>query len=125
MCRDFEQQWRNPGLKERPFRIEKKLNEAILPEQNLERMLQDRTERFHKLQNNYEPLQLKAAYPATQSTLETNQGEVQRLTEENGGLKSSQREELSATGALVILFGLLIGLVMGRQQKRYGSSFYS
>jgi SH3 domain protein len=45
------------------------------------------------------------------------QKNIQRLTEENRRLKSSQQHKWFAIGALVLLFGLIIGLVIGRKQR--------
>jgi len=63
-------------------------------------------------------LELKKAYEIGQET-------VQRLTKENEGLRSSQRNKWFATGALVVLCGLMIGLVMGRHEKKRRSTIYS
>lgn len=62
-------------------------------------------------------LKLKAAYEITQKT-------VQMLSEENENLRSSQINKWFAIGALVLLCGLMIGLMIGRQQKKYRSSSY-
>lgn len=122
----------NTRLKEKLPRIEEKLSEALRHEQNLAIRLQDKTKALHRLQNDYEALKrgaaeylkLKAGYTETRSTLETTQKEVQRLTEENERLRSSQRNRWFAIGALVLLCGLIIGLLIGRQQKKPRSSYY-
>ena len=62
-------------------------------------------------------LKLKAAYENTQATIQT-------FTTENEILMSSQRNRWFAIGALVLLCGLMIGLVIGRQQKKRQSSLY-
>jgi len=84
----------NIQLKEKLTRIEKKLTDAVRQEK------------------------------AARSTLETIQKGVQTLTKENEGLRSSQKNRWFATGALVVLCGLLIGLVIGRQQKKRRSSVH-
>jgi SH3 domain protein len=61
---------------------------------------------------------------AARSTLETAQKEVQRLAKENEVLQSSERSKWFAIGALVLLFGLMIGFVMGRQQKKHRLFMY-
>ncbi len=61
----------------------------------------------------------------TRHALESAQKEVQRFAEENQKLRSSQKNYSFAMGALVLLFGLMIGLVIGRQQKKRRSSLYS
>lgn len=43
---------------------------------------------------------------------------IKRLTKENERLRSSQTDRLFMLGALVLLCGLIIGLVAGRQKKR-------
>jgi len=63
-------------------------------------------------------LKLRTGYETAQET-------VQTLTEENETLRSSQRNKWLAMGALVLLCGLMIGLVIGRQQKKRRSSIYS
>lgn len=122
----------NARLKEKLPGVEEKLSEALRHEQNLAMSLQDKAKALHKLQNDYESLKrgaaeylkLEAAYKETRSTLETTQKEAQRLAEENERLRSSQRNKWFAIGALVLLCGLLIGLVIGRQQKKTRSSYY-
>ena len=88
----------NVQLKEKLARIEKEWEEA------LKRKAADY-------------LKLKAAYENTQET-------VQTFTRENESLRSSQRNRWFAIGALVLLCGLMIGLVIGRQQKKRQSSLY-
>jgi SH3 domain protein len=51
------------------------------------------------------------------------QREVQRLSEENEILKSSQRNKWFTTGGLVLLSGLLVGLLVGKPPKRRRLSF--
>lgn len=62
-------------------------------------------------------------YSKMKESYETNQETIQTLTKENESLRSSQRN--FTQGALVLLCGLIIGLIFGRQQKRRRSSFYS
>jgi SH3 domain protein len=47
------------------------------------------------------------------------------LRKEHEQLQSSQMNRWFATGALVLLCGLLLGVMVGRQQKTRKSSFYS
>jgi SH3 domain protein len=54
---------------------------------------------------------------------EVAQREVQRLSEENEILKSSQRNKWFTTGGLVLLSGLLVGLLVGKPPKRRRLSF--
>lgn len=88
----------NAQLKEKLARIEKEWEEA------LKRKAADY-------------LKLKAAYENTQETIQT-------FTRENETLMSSHRNRWFAMGALVLLCGLMIGLIIGRQQKKRQSSLY-
>jgi len=63
-------------------------------------------------------LELKAAHEIAQET-------VQTLTRENESLRSSQRNKWFAMGALVLLCGLMIGLVIGGKEKKRRSTIYS
>ncbi len=63
-------------------------------------------------------LKLKATYDTAQET-------VQTLTRENESLRSSERNKGFVMGVLVLLFGLIIGLVLGRQQKKQRSTLFS
>lgn len=54
---------------------------------------------------------IKAVYDASQKT-------IQKLMKENERLKFSQRDRLFILGALVLFFGLISGLIVGRQKKR-------
>jgi len=53
----------------------------------------------------------------TSSEINAIQRKATRLADENQRLKSSQQHKWFAIGALVLLCGLLIGLVIGRRQK--------
>jgi len=54
---------------------------------------------------------IKAVHDSSQKT-------IQRLIKENERLKFSQRDRLFILGAVVLLFGLIGGLIVGRQKKR-------
>ena len=63
-------------------------------------------------------LNLKETYEALKASLEKARGEIDRLTDENRELRSSQMNRWLGTGALILLCGLMIGVMVGRQQKR-------
>ncbi len=63
-------------------------------------------------------LELKAAHEIARET-------VQTLTRENESLRSSQRNKWFAMGALVLLCGLMIGLVIGGKEKKRRLTIYS
>jgi len=88
----------NNKLKEKLVRIEKEWEEVLKRESS-------------------DYLKLKIAYETAQRT-------VQTLTKENENLRSSQMNKWFAMGALVLLCGFMIGLMIGRQQKKRRSSLY-
>ena len=122
----------NASLREKLAYAEKGLKEATAGEQDLAAELKERTEALENLRAEYDSLRrraadylkLEAAYEANRSKLETGEADVQRLTEEIKQLRSSKRNRWFLTGALVLLSGLIIGLVIGRQQRRRRSSYY-
>ncbi len=62
-------------------------------------------------------VKLKAAHKTAQETVKT-------LTRENQSFRFSQKNKGFAIGALVLFFGLIMGLVIGRQQKKRQSTVY-
>lgn len=116
----------NERLKERLAPVQKNLSEAVRREQDLAGKLRKSTEALQKLEKEYASLKegsgqyldLKSTYDTTRSTLESMQKEFQELSKENDRLKSSERNKFFATGALVLLIGLIVGVVFGRQQKK-------
>ena len=122
----------NNRLNEKLRYVEEKWREEERLEQELKKELEENTEALRKLRKEHESLKkgaanylnTKAEYDSTVSLLEAAQKEVQRLTKENDILRSSQRNKWFAMGALVVLFGLLIGVVVGRQEKRRKSLYY-
>jgi SH3 domain protein len=122
----------NTVLKEKQSRMSKELNETTSRERVLSTELQEKTKALSDLNSEYDVLKqgasgylkLKADHGATRSDLEAAQKEIRALMEENGQLRASKRNKWFATGALVLLCGLMIGLVMGRQQRKRRSSMY-
>jgi SH3 domain protein len=122
----------NTQLKEKLAQIESEHQETNQREQELSKELEKNLEDFKNLQSEYDSLKqgatdylkLKASYEAVKAKLETIQASAQTLSKENERLKNSQRNRWFATGALVLLVGLVIGLVVGRKQKKRKSLYY-
>jgi SH3 domain protein len=122
----------NARLREKLAQVEKKWGVSARAEKGLAKQLEADTKTLTALRDQYEALKqgaagymkVKAAYEATRSSLETAQKNVQSLTKENEALKSSQRNRWFAMGALVLLCGLMIGVVVGRQEKKRKSGYY-
>ena len=90
--------------------------ENIQLKEKLARIEEEREETLKRKVADY--LELKAAHETAQET-------VQTLTRENESLRSSQRNKWFAMGALVLLCGLMIGLVIGGKEKKRRSTIYS
>ena len=72
-------------------------------------------------QSKAEYAQLKADASGINELMTSNEhlkAQTAELREENAALKASQRNRFLATGALVLLCGLMIGLLFGRQERR-------
>ncbi len=116
----------NARLKEELDGIKERWRKAALGEKGVSEELKGNLEDLQRVQNAYEKLKqeaagflkLKAVHEVTNKTLETARETVQKLTKENDDLRSSQKNKWFATGALVLLCGLMIGLLMGRQYKK-------
>jgi SH3 domain protein len=122
----------NMNLKQRLTDMGRNLNGAVRRERELTIELRGKARALTKSQGAYESLKLgakgyldlTAKHKAALSTLQTSQQEVRRLASENEMLRSSQNNKWFATGALVLLCGLMIGLTIGRQQKKRRSLSY-
>jgi len=122
----------NSKIKEKLDRLEKEKKETATFEQDTYRDLKENIEALEKLQNEYETLRhesadylkLKKAYKKMQPAFKINEETLKKLTQTNESLKNSQRNRWFATGALVLLCGLIIGLLIGRQQKKRKSLYY-
>ena len=68
-------------------------------------------------------LRLKTLYDATEKNMKVAQAELSKLTAENEKLRSSEQNRWFLSGALVLLCGLLVGGIVGRQQKRRRSLY--
>lgn len=123
----------NDELKERLSRIESEAGQTRQLGEDLVGKLREKTAALEKLQSEYdalkqgaaEYLRLKTSFESTRSSLDNMEQEVQRLSLENEKLTSSQRNRWFATGGLVLLCGMMIGLVVGRQQKKRRASLYT
>jgi SH3 domain protein len=121
----------NTRLRERTAILESRLGEAVRKEQALSKEGEQKAKDLQEIKEEYQALKegakgylrLQAIHKATQSELETARNEVRRLTDENERLRSSQMNRWFATGALVLLCGLLIGFMVGRQQRRRRSLY--
>lgn len=84
------------------------------------------------LKRNYESLKnasseylsLKAEYDANLLKIKSDEERLKELEAENASIKKSQSYMWFAAGAVVLLFGLIIGSILGRQSRKRTSSYY-
>ncbi len=87
--------------------------------------LKDVAGRYNRLKEGAsEYLKLKKKYAEVRSEVERNQAVIERLTKENNQYRYSEKKKWFALGAMVLLCGLLIGIVIGRQQRKRRSYIY-
>jgi SH3 domain protein len=115
----------NAKLTERVGILEKENKEISLRDQKLSSDLDKYTSAFHKLQYEHGVLKKEASdYLKMKAAFQSQKKRVEALAHENEVLKSAQINKWFATGALVLLCGLMIGVVVGRQQRKRRSSLY-
>lgn len=122
----------NSQLREMIGDLENRLNDATTSKQNLTKDLKEKISTLKKLEDDYKELKrgasdyirLKTQYDAATVSLESIKKTAQALTKENEKLKSSMSIRWFATGALVLIGGLVIGLVLGSKQKKRKSLYY-
>ena len=122
----------NNQLKENLMSLEKKFDEVKRREEALGIKLQNTAKALDNLNNEHQSLKagaegylkLKDAHAATQSKLETIQKEFDGLNKKYETMRSSQTYKWFIAGAGVLLFGLIIGLVLGSKQRKRRSSYY-
>ena len=116
----------NAEVKERLAGAEDELAQTKGHEKELRRRLQETMETLSRVQKEYGELRKNAPnYLKLKVAYDSGQKRIEQLTKENEQLKSSQTNRWFALGALVLLCGLMIGLIIGRQQKKRRSLLYS
>ena len=116
----------NVRLKNDLIRIEKELQKSIQKNRELEKDVKERTASLDQLEKNYKDLRegvysyprLKVTHKIMQSKIGRTQKDIRTLKEENNRIQNSQTNRWLITGALVLLCGLLMGLVFGRQHRK-------
>jgi SH3 domain protein len=115
----------NRGLREQAESAEKE-------KQELARNEKDLSDKYAKLETEYEALksgsanfiQLKEEYDSLKFALAGAQENIQTLLQENDSLKFSQTIRSFAAGAAVLLVGLFIGWTVGKRIKRRRSNYF-
>jgi SH3 domain protein len=112
-------------------RLQKDLSDESQQRQALAAELKQKTKEFEVLSGEYKELKkgaegylrLKTLHEATEKDLKGARSELSRVTEENEALRSSEQNRWFLSGALVLLCGLLIGGIAGRQQRKKRSLY--
>ena len=112
-------------------RVQKEFADESQRRQGLAAEIKRKTEELEALSKEYLELKkgaegylsLKTLYEAAEKNMQAAQAELSKLTAENENLKSSQQNRWFLSGALVLLCGLLIGGIAGRQQKKRRSLY--
>lgn len=119
----------NGQLKEKLARVQAQLTETTGQGQEAAQDLKQTALTLGKLQKDYEALkkgstkylELKAEYDTTKEALNESLQKVRELTRENDVLQASQDYKWFGMGASVLLFGMLVGLIAGKRQKKMKS----
>jgi SH3 domain protein len=123
---------KNKSLKKKLGLIVNESNETTNRADKASKELDSTTRALYKLQEEHEALrkgsakylELNAAYETTKSEFETAQEKVKSLTIENEKLRSSERNKWFAIGAIVLLFGFIFGMVIGKREKKRKGIIY-
>jgi SH3 domain protein len=122
----------NSGLKEKLSTMEKELSETTRLSRELGGKLKNTSGALAKVEKDFANLKkgaadylaLRTKYETVRSELETGRKNLRQLTRENEELRSSERIKWFITGASVVVFGLIFGLILGKKQRKRRSSIY-
>jgi len=122
----------NASLKERVSPMEGNLREMKTRNADLAMALKEKMKELETLKESYESLrkdasgfiELRKSFEKTRLDLARIEAELANTSKENELLRSFHRNRWFLTGALVLLLGLLIGLIMGRLDKKRSSKLY-
>ncbi len=122
----------NSRLKEKLDTVEKELGETTRLSRELAGKLKNTSAERTKLEKDFNSLKqgaadylaLRTKHESVRSELETSRKNLRQITRENEELRSSERIKWFITGASVVVFGLIFGLILGKKQRRRRSSIY-
>jgi SH3 domain protein len=111
-------------IKERADRLDKELSDTLEREKGLMKELEKATKDLKGINKEYDALRKGSAdYVEVKKEYERSRNALDRVTKENESLKKSERRKWFGIGAAVLLIGLILGLVMGRRQKKRSSLY--
>ena len=114
------------SLLQKATSLENKLNQTIKENEELSKRAESESKALHALQKDFDSLRkgaenylnLKTLHEEAERKLAQMKKELDQITTENRRLSSSEKTRWLATGALVLLFGLIIGITIGKREKR-------
>ncbi|MBU0992808.1 MAG: TIGR04211 family SH3 domain-containing protein [Proteobacteria bacterium] len=91
---------------------------------NLDEQLKNALKELNRIKNDFATLKQESSeFVLLKTKFEKTKNNEQRLASELKQLEASKRNKWLALGALIMLFGLIIGLQIGKQGKRGRSTF--
>jgi SH3 domain protein len=109
----------NSLIKSNLSEVEEKYKEILEKAQVLDSEVQKYSKALEKSQADYLHLKTESStYLELKTANENLQAQAEELEDENLELKRSQRNRFLAIGALILLCGLMIGALFGRQEKK-------
>ncbi|HET57430.1 MAG TPA: TIGR04211 family SH3 domain-containing protein [Deltaproteobacteria bacterium] len=122
----------NARLRETASPLAQELRDLKTARDTLATELKEKTEKLDELERNYEVLQkesstfldLREKFERTRAELANTEHALAERTRECELLRSSHSYKWFLSGALVLFTGLLVGLIMGRREKKRSSKLY-
>lgn len=122
----------NEGLKEKLSKLNKEQKSTEKDKKDISIQFNQTRSELTSLKKAYESLKnasseyltLKAEYDENLIKLKTTEERLNEVELENASIKKSKSYIWFGTGALVLLFGLIIGSILGRQSRKRTSSYY-
>ena len=116
----------NSSLRQKAASLENKLNEAVRHGEEITKKAESESKTLNGLQKDFDSLKrgsenylkLKASHEEAERKLAQAEKELGEITTENRQLRSSEQTRWFAVGALVLLIGLIIGITIGKREKR-------
>ncbi len=122
----------NTRLKEQMVVLQEKMQDMDRQNDELTKKLNGTTKALDRLDLDYnelkqgsaEYLKLKEAFAIVESKLKKARQEFGLLDESYKNIKYSERNIWFATGAAILLIGVICGIALGRREKRHKPRYY-
>jgi SH3 domain protein len=116
----------NNTLRQKLISSENKLSDILRQRDDLTKRTESEGKAFQGLQKDYDSLRkgaedylkVKSLYEQAEQKLRQVSSQLDEIGAENRQLRASEKTRWLATGALVLLCGLIIGITIGKREKR-------